>query len=631
MLIPVRLASLLLVVALVSAVDASTSAPTARHAAPTRAGGTAVHHGGTYAVPAAEVPALYRRTPAGEVATRDLARLCHEYWEDQLRNDPLEATAIGDRRFDEQLPDNSPQGLGAEERRLQATLQHARGIVPEVLSPQDRITRSALIESAGDHIAVLQCHLERWNVDPLGGPQVALMNLPDITVIRTPHEAHRFVVRCRAMGSYLDQQVANLKLGLAGHQTACVAGVRKVLQQLEALDRQKLDDGPLMAPTLVRRDAWTLRDRDRFHDDMEVTLRTIVMPAFARYRQFLEHDVLPVARSEEHPGLVALPSGLACYKRLIRVHTSLDRTPEELHQLGLDEVKRVRGELGALGKRVLGTGDIEEIQRRLRTDPAMHFRTAAEVEAEARRTLERARAALPRWFGTLPKAACEVKVMGMYEAPQSTIAYYREPAADGSRPGNYMINTYQPTTRPRYEAEVLAFHESIPGHHLQIAIAQELKNLPEFRRHEGVTAFVEGWGLYSERLASDMGLYSADLDRIGMLSFDAWRACRLVVDTGIHAMGWSRGKAIDYMKANTVLAENNIENEVDRYIANPGQALAYKCGQLELLRLRDDAKRRLGDRFDIRAFHDAVLTNGAVALPILDQQIEEWIVAREDR
>jgi uncharacterized protein (DUF885 family) len=217
----------------------------------------------------------------------------------------------------------------------------------------------------------------------------------------------------------------------------------------------------------------------------------------------------------------------------------------------------------------------------------------------------------------------------MHEAPQTTIAYSRGPAADGSRPGTYMINTYRPETRPRYEAEALAWHEAIPGHHLQVAIAQELTGLPGFRKHLGVTAFVEGWGLYSERLADEMGLYSGDLDRIGMLSYDAWRSCRLVVDTGLHAMGWSRQQAIDYMIENSVLAENNVENEVDRYLTNPAQALAYKVGQLEILALRDEGRKRLGERFDIRKFHDAVLRNGAVPLSVLRREVEAFYAEEE--
>jgi uncharacterized protein (DUF885 family) len=278
----------------------------------------------------------------------------------------------------------------------------------------------------------------------------------------------------------------------------------------------------------------------------------------------------------------------------------------------------------ALGAKVLGTSDLKEIHQRLRSDPKLHFQTGDEVKAKAAEALARAKAAIPKWFGILPKADCEVVPMGEHEQKNSTIAYYRQPATDGSRPGRYYINTYAPETRPRYEAEALAWHEAIPGHHLQLAIAQELKGLPEFRKHTGVTAFVEGWGLYTERLGDEMGLYSSDLDRIGILSFDGWRACRLVVDTGMHAKGWSRQQAIDYMIDNTALAQNNIVNEVDRYIAWPGQALAYKLGQLEILRLREEAKKKLGARFDIRKFHDAVLENGAVALEPLRHSVEAY-------
>jgi uncharacterized protein (DUF885 family) len=253
------------------------------------------------------------------------------------------------------------------------------------------------------------------------------------------------------------------------------------------------------------------------------------------------------------------------------------------------------------------------------------------VFAKAVSALQRATEAIPGWFGRLPQAACEVVRMGPHEEEHSTIAYYRQPADDGSRPGQYYVNTAHPETRPRYEAEVLAYHESIPGHHLQIAIAAELVDLPAFRRHLGPTAFFEGWGLYTERLGDEMGLYSGDLDRIGMLSFDAWRASRLVVDTGLHAMGWTRRQAIDFMLEHTALAPNNIANEVDRYIVIPGQALAYKTGQLELLRLRAEARERLGAAFDIRAFHDAVLGNGAVALATLREVVETWTAGRVAR
>jgi uncharacterized protein (DUF885 family) len=239
----------------------------------------------------------------------------------------------------------------------------------------------------------------------------------------------------------------------------------------------------------------------------------------------------------------------------------------------------------------------------------------------AERSLRAAEAAVPRWFGRVPRTPCEVVPMPPHEQEHSTIAYYREPSASTGRPGRYYINTWAPRTRPRYEAEALAFHEAVPGHHLQIAIAQELTDLPAFRRHADVTAFIEGWGLYTERLADEMGLYAGDLDRIGMLSFDAWRACRLVVDTGMHAFGWSRGRAIAFMAEHSALALNNITNEVDRYLGWPGQALAYKIGQLELRRLRADAEAALADRFDIRAFHDALLGHGALPLAVVREAV----------
>jgi uncharacterized protein (DUF885 family) len=277
-----------------------------------------------------------------------------------------------------------------------------------------------------------------------------------------------------------------------------------------------------------------------------------------------------------------------------------------------------------LGERAMGTGDLATIRDRLRSDPAMHFASREEVRANAEASLQRAEEAVPAWFGRQPKADCVVVPIPAHEEAHSTIAYYRAPAPDGSRPGQYYINTSEPTTRPRYEAQALAFHEAVPGHHLQLSISQELTDLPAFRRHTGPTAYFEGWGLYAERLSEEMGLYAGDLDRIGVLSFDAWRACRLVVDTGIHALGWARRQAIDFMFDHTALARNNIENEVDRYIVTPGQALAYKIGQREILRLREKARTELGDRFDIRAFHDAILGQGPLGLDTLAEVVDAW-------
>jgi len=558
-------------------------------------------------------------------AREDLDKLCDDYWQGYLKANPTFATSIGDRRYDALLEDNTSAGIARETARLEQVLARAKAIDPKALDAKGKLNLGALLEEVRNQLDERSVHFERWNVDPLNGPQVEFLNLADFTVIQSPTDAAAYVARCKAMGPSMRNSIANLASGLPGGLVANQVAVNKVVEQLSETIKKKPAEWATLQPAKDEHTSWTDAQRTQFLNDLTAVTTDVVKPAFTRYRDFLRDTIANAARHPEMAGMAAMPGGMESYRKLIRVHTSLDKTPAELHQLGLDEVARIRKAIQELGKKVLGTDDFAEIQKKLRKDPAMHFKTAEEVEATAQATLARAKAAIPRYFGILPKADCQVKVMGIHEAPFSTIAYYRNPTIDGSRPGYYMINTYQPKTRPRYEAEALAFHESIPGHHLQIAIAQELTGMPEFRKHQGVTAFVEGWGLYAERLSDEMGLYSGDLDRIGMLSYDAWRACRLVVDTGMHAQGWSRQQAIDYMTQNTLLAENNIENEVDRYLVNPGQALAYKCGQLEILRLRDDAKKRLGDRFDIKAFHDAVLRNGALALPVLRQQIEEYI------
>ncbi|MEM6926911.1 MAG: DUF885 domain-containing protein, partial [Myxococcota bacterium] len=309
----------------------------------------------------------------------------------------------------------------------------------------------------------------------------------------------------------------------------------------------------------------------------------------------------------------------------IEDHTTLSRTADELHELGLASLRSIHAEFRTLGQAVFGTDDLTTIFERLRSDDALRFETAEQVEQTAEDALARAREAMPAFFGRLPQAPCIVEPIPEYLAPHTTIAYYQLPRPDGSRPGIYYVNTYAPETRPRHEAEVLAFHESIPGHHLQIAIGQELDALPAFRRHASFTAFIEGWALYTERLSEEMGLYTSDTDRLGMLSFDAWRASRLVVDTGLHAKGWSRQQAETFMAENTPLAINNIANEVDRYVNTPGQALAYKVGQLEIARLRDQAREQLGEAFSYPDFHDQVLGAGAVPLPVLASRIEAWL------
>ena len=558
---------------------------------------------------------------------RVLADLAAEAWDGYMAANPLYATALGDRRYLTQL---SPNGAAAEDResaRLRDLLARTTELAEEGLTSANRVTRRALLDNLAYELGLAESHLASWAVDPLDGPQVQLLNVESYQPIDTPVEGRAAVERWRGMGPWLDRHVDGLRAGLADGRVAPKALVDKVIEELDDLLARPVESWPLAAPAEADHPDWSAEERGIFADGLMAAIRETVRPAFARQRAFLADELLGRARSNEKPGLCHVPGGEAAYTRLVQAHTTLDLEPDAIHAIGLAEVARIDAEFEELGRSVLGAPSRSATLNRLRTDPALHFATAAEVEATAVAALARANAAIPKWFGRLPVAPCEVVVMGDHESKHSTIAYYRQPAADGSRPGRYYLNTSLPETRPRYEAETLAFHESVPGHHLQIAIAQELDGLPAFRRFDGPTAFIEGWGLYVERLAAEMGLYSGDLDRFGVLSFDAWRACRLVVDPGMHALGWSRDEAIAFMVEHSALAENNIVNEVDRYIAIPGQALAYKLGQLEFLRLRAMATEALGDRFDIRAFHDAVLGEGAVGLPTLRAMVDGWLEA----
>ncbi len=551
----------------------------------------------------------------------DLAR---EYWEERMVNEPVFATALGDRRFDDRLPDISPAGRSRIKSQYQGIVSRCRAIREGALSVPDRLTWTALLVDASSTLDYYSCDLEDWVVDPLQGFQNEFMNLESLQPVHSFAEGEAMVKRWRAIGPYVDQQIVNLRAGKREGRVAVATAVEKVIDELRDLSMKGDDEWPLLRPLGVSHDDWTGDQRRVFDEGLRAAVKESARPGLMRYLEFLSSEMAREARPEERPGVMHISGGAQTYLKLIRVQTSLDLTAAELHQTGLNEVARINREVEALGEKVFGLKERKEVLSHLRNDRSLYFSTRDEVAAKAESALTRANAAVSKWFGRLPKTPCEVVRMEPHEEKHSTIAYYRPPAADGTRPGRYYINTSAPETRPRYEAEALAYHEAVPGHHLQIAIAQELEGIPEFRKNSGVTAFIEGWGLYSERLADEMGLYSSDLDRIGVLSYDSWRACRLVVDTGMHAMGWTRGQAIDFMFENSALAMNNIVNEVDRYITWPGQALAYKAGQLEMIRLRREAEMRLGTSFDVCAFHDVLLGNGALPLKALRGVMETY-------
>jgi uncharacterized protein (DUF885 family) len=554
-----------------------------------------------------------------------LAELSTRYWDLAMSNSPMWASLLGDHRFDAEVENLTRQHEDEMIEQFDGIRSAAAAIDPATLDRDDRITRHVLVFEAAGLVGSLRSRMAEFLVDPMLGLHMDIIQGVSQLRAADDTQAFAFVEKASKVGRQFDQALERHRQGVAAGRTPPRISVEKVIGQLDAFARASLANNPFLQITLP--EEWDDLQRARWRHAMEEQVTTVVNPAFARYREGIASDILPAARPPEHSGVCWLPDGEEVYARAVRRYTSLNLTPAEIHQIGLDGISSLEDEYRSLGGKVLGTGDVPTIYERLRNDPALRFGTAEEVHRAAEGALARAREAIPNWFGRLPEAPCIVQPVPDVGAADTTIAYYFPPADDGSRPGIYFINVSEPTTRTRFEAEVLAFHESIPGHHLQIAIAQELPGVPTFRRNGSVTVFVEGWGLYTERLAEEMGLYSGDVARMGVLSFDSWRAGRLVVDTGLHYLGWSRQQAIDYFVKNSPQATNNIVNEVDRYIGYVGQALAYKMGQRELFRLRAEAKATMGPRFDIKGFHDAVLASGPVPLELLGDLVREWAAA----
>jgi uncharacterized protein (DUF885 family) len=553
------------------------------------------------------------------------------HWELMMKWTPTWATTLGDHRYDDRLAPRDAAAIAQYTRERDAVLAQAEAVDPSGLNETDRVTQQLLAGRLRAERGLDICHFHEWLVDSGGGSVFGeLSYLVEAHTVRSPADAQHLIARMRQGEKLVDDTIANLARGLASGRVSSAEKVRRLIEQLDSELARPVEGWAMATPGWARPleggDPWPTGERARLHGELRETVATRVQPAIVRLRAFLHDSVLPAARTDRE-GLAGLPDGEACYRATILHHVGLAMSPEQLHELGLAEIARTDRDLAALGKRVLGAPDLATTISKLREDRALYFTSREELLGAAQHALDRAKAAMPGFFSVLPNADCVMREIPEYEAPYSTIAYYRQPHYDGTKPGEYFVNTFKPETRPRFELEALTWHESIPGHHLQIALAQELGALPAFRKLEGSTAFVEGWALYTERLAEEMGLYSSDLDRLGELSYDAWRASRLVVDTGLHAKGWSRRQAEDFMRAHTALTEVNISNEVDRYIGWPGQALAYKVGQLEILRLRADAEARLGPRFDVKAFHAVVLGAGAVTMPVLQERVRAWVAS----
>jgi uncharacterized protein (DUF885 family) len=544
----------------------------------------------------------------------DVNALAERYHEFRLRTYPTWAHLQGDYRFADRFEEI---GRAAEDLDIAAQRDfaaEAEATPSEGLTPDERITREMIAWDATTRADLLSSRLEEFAVDPIFGPQAMLgVRIPKLT-LPTAEVAEAMVGKLSGIARHFRDLADRHREGLAHGRTPADFAVRQTVDQLDAWVAQPVADDPL----LMTSEPHGVTDRNAWQGRLRQVIASDVRPALGSYRDTLRDEILPKARPDERCGLTWLADGGEAYDRLIRFYTTVTLTAQEIHDIGLRQVESLAAEYRALGPEVVGSADLARIFEGLRSDPALHHTNPEEIVAASKTAMARARAAMGDWFGIVPKADCDVEATS-----SGAIAYYFPPAKDGSRGGVFFMNTSDPTGWGRYDIESTSYHEGIPGHHLQLAISGELESIPEFRKRAFIAAYGEGWGLYTERLADEMGLYSSPLDRMGMLSADSMRACRLVVDTGMHALGWSRRKAIEYMLANSPMREGHVSAEIDRYAVTPGQALSYMIGRLEIQRIGAEAEATLGERFDIRAFHDAVLGSGPMPLPVLARHVRE--------
>ncbi|WP_431676659.1 DUF885 domain-containing protein [Kitasatospora sp. KL5] len=540
-------------------------------------------------------------TTVAELADRTLDLIAEE---DPL-NDALEGHPGFEHRL-RNLAEEADEDLADRARRIAGTARTLE------CSGQDGITRAVVVQQAealADRVGarLVEHTVADYDTSPLGRLLVAL------PALRPSGEAGEegYLARLASVPAYLAEAAGRLRGGLAAGRVPVAERAHRAVARLGAYLDDPAGDPLAAVPVAARRAA----ERDRL-------LAEAVRPAFARYREVLA-GIAPHGRPQERPGLCWLPDGAAVYARLARIHTTTDRTAEELHRTGLELLAALDEEYPAVGGRLFGVRTAAEVRQRMRSDPSLRWSGPEELLADARAAVERAEKAAPAWFGRLPSHACVLAAVPEADAPHSPAAYYLPPALNGSRPGTYFANTHLAHERFRFTSEALAFHEAVPGHHVQLALAQELEGLPALRRLAWINSYIEGWGLYTERLAQEMGLYSGDVPLLGVLAMDSLRAARLVVDTGLHALGWSREEAVAFLRTNTVMAEVDIQSETDRYIEMPGQALSYMVGRLELQRLRARAAAEAGPAFDVRAFHDLVLGNGPLPLSVLDEVLAD--------
>jgi len=569
--------------------------------------------------------ALAQETTTEQIsADRALTELLDQVWNFELESSPLLATNIGDPRGQDRLADDSLLAIQARADRRGKFLKKLEAVSVKNLSEGKQIDHELLRRRLEGQLTDFRFKTHLMPINNRGGFHIRFPELPRVMAPKSEEDFANYIARLKDFDRYTNQQIELLRGGIEAGLVQPAIIMRDSLSQVESHLVDDLAKSLFLANIAAEsKSNLGAQQWNRIKTQIEDALKQSVIPSYQRFADFLRTEYLPACRGPV--GASAMPMGREFYLDRIQRFTTIKISPEELHQTGVNENARIRSEMELIKQKVGFKGTLDEFLEHLRTDPKFYAKSAEELMQTAALILKRADGRLPELFGHLPRIPYGLQEIPAYVAPQTTAAYYWPPATDGTRGGVYYLNTYNLSSRPLYQLEALSLHEAVPGHHLQLAIQAELENLHPISRESNFTAFIEGWALYSERLGKDIGFYKDPYQDFGRLSMEAWRASRLVVDTGLHWMGWSRQQAIDYMTANTALSPHNIVAEVDRYIGWPGQALAYKTGELAITRIRQQAEQALGDNFDVRSFHDRILEAGSIPLPMLEQRINQWI------
>jgi len=570
------------------------------------------------------VHAQSQAKPPGD-AFRQLHSLFDEQWEYEMRTHPEWATSIGDNRYNDRLSDESAEAVQAELDQAKKFLARLEAIDSSGLSAEDALSRELMIRQL--RLDLEGARFKNWEmpVNQRGGPHLEFPNLIAITPFNTVKDFDNYLSRLRQIARVIDQVMANMRQGMRDHLMQPRYLLEKVAPQADEVAGKTGENSPFYKPLKQFPESVPAADQKRLREAVLRTISEQIIPAYQRFSKFMREEYAPHGRTEH--GVWALPDGEARYRYAIKRMTTTDLTPDEIHEIGLRELHETEQEMLAVAKQ-FGFDDLASFNEHIKNDRKLYAASGQQLLDLYANYVREIEPDLPKLFGRLPRAKLVAIPMEESRAKNAVPADYDNGTPDGSRPGHINVNEWDPEHRLLLNVEAIAYHEGIPGHHLQISLAQELNGLPDFRKHAEYTAFVEGWALYSERLAKEVGKYQDPYSEYGRLENEMWRHIRLVIDTGVHVKHWSRDQMVEYFHKYTAMDEPNIQTEVDRYVSWPGQALAYKLGQLEILRLRTDAREKLGPNFDVRSFHDEVLGSGPLPLDVLHSRVEAWIAAQ---